>query len=90
MMKSILFPAVAAALLAACAGDGAGTRLTPGDLSATGSTNTFRRDTYDDRGLSGSSTGRATILHQDRPGGSDYDPGRSDLGRDDGWLGLPR
>lgn len=90
----ILALGCAAALLAACdstrgsrPADGSGYRSSSDvysrDATARGG------DTYDNRGIAGSTTsGRATILHQDRPGGSDYDPYRSDLGRSDGGPGI--
>jgi hypothetical protein len=84
----ILALGCAAALLAACdstRGDrpiGTGYRSSS-DVYSRAAT-AHGGDTYDDRGVAGSSTsGRATILHQDRPGGSDYDPYGRDVGRSD-------
>jgi hypothetical protein len=77
----------AAALLAACDAARGNRPIDPyrsgSDIYSRTAT-THGGDTYDDRGVAGSSTsGRVTILRQ---GGSDYDP-RRDLGRSDDGAG---
>jgi hypothetical protein len=71
MIHRLLAISLCVAALAGCADASRPTRpLSTGDLSPAGRTDLFRRDTYDDRGISGGS-GSYRNLEEDRTGASD-------------------
>jgi hypothetical protein len=77
MTHRLLVISLFVAALAGCADASRPTRpLSTSDLSPAGRTDVFRRDTYDDRGISAGSGGSYRNLEESRTGASDPTPRR--------------